>query len=63
MLDTLPMTSRPTTKTGRIEIRVTEEERNLEQAAAAIRGEALSEASASGPRFIGSLLKARLRTS
>ena len=37
------MASSPTTKTRRIEIRITEEERNLEQAAAAVSGETLSE--------------------
>jgi uncharacterized protein (DUF1778 family) len=40
---TLPMASSVTTKTRRIEIRITEEERNLEQAAAAVSGETLSE--------------------
>jgi uncharacterized protein (DUF1778 family) len=39
---TLLMASSPT-KTRRIEIRITEEERNLEQAAAAVSGESLSE--------------------
>jgi uncharacterized protein (DUF1778 family) len=39
---TLLMASSPT-KTRRIEIRITEEERNLEQAAAAVSGETLSE--------------------
>jgi uncharacterized protein (DUF1778 family) len=33
----------PQTKTRRIEIRITEQERNLEQAAAAASGETLSE--------------------
>jgi uncharacterized protein (DUF1778 family) len=37
------MASSPTTKTRRIEIRITEEERDLEQAAAAASGETLSE--------------------
>lgn len=37
------MASSPTTKTRRIEIRITEEERDLEQAAAAVSGESLSE--------------------
>ncbi len=37
------MTSRPTTKTRRIEIRITEEEHSLEQAAATVSGETLSE--------------------
>jgi uncharacterized protein (DUF1778 family) len=36
------MTSRSTTKTRRIEIRITEEEHNLEQAAATVSGETLS---------------------
>jgi uncharacterized protein (DUF1778 family) len=40
---TLLMASSPTTKTRRIEIRITEEERDLEQAAAAVSGETLSE--------------------
>jgi uncharacterized protein (DUF1778 family) len=40
---TLPMASGATTKTRRIEIRITEEERNLEQAAATVNGETLSE--------------------
>ena len=40
---TLGMASSATTKTRRIEIRITEEERNLEQAAAAASGETLSE--------------------
>jgi uncharacterized protein (DUF1778 family) len=40
---TLVMASSATTKTRRIEIRITEEERNLEQAAAAASGETLSE--------------------
>jgi uncharacterized protein (DUF1778 family) len=40
---TLRMASSPATKTRRIEIRITEEERNLEQAAAAVSGETLSE--------------------
>jgi uncharacterized protein (DUF1778 family) len=40
---TLSMASSPTTKTRRIEIRITEEERSLEQAAAAVSGETLSE--------------------
>ncbi len=40
---TLSMTSSPTTKTRRLEIRITEEERDLEQAAAAVSGESLSE--------------------
>lgn len=39
---TLFMASSPT-KTRRIEIRITEEERNIEQAAAAVSGETLSE--------------------
>jgi uncharacterized protein (DUF1778 family) len=39
----LLMTSSPTAKTCRIKIRITEEERNLEQAAAAFSGETLSE--------------------
>jgi uncharacterized protein (DUF1778 family) len=37
------MASTATTKTRRIEIRITEEERNLEQAAATANGETLSE--------------------
>jgi uncharacterized protein (DUF1778 family) len=37
------MASSPTNKTRRIEIRITEEERNLEQAAASANGESLSE--------------------
>lgn len=37
------MTSSSTTKTRRIEIRITDEERNLEQAAAIVSGESLSE--------------------
>jgi uncharacterized protein (DUF1778 family) len=37
------MASRPSTKTRRIEIRVTDEERSLEQAAATVHGETLSE--------------------
>jgi uncharacterized protein (DUF1778 family) len=37
------MASRSTTKTRRIEIRITEEERDLEQAAATVNGETLSE--------------------
>jgi uncharacterized protein (DUF1778 family) len=37
------MAAGTTTKTRRIEIRITEEERNLEQAAAAVSGETLSE--------------------
>lgn len=37
------MASRVTTKTRRIEIRITEEERNLELAAATLTGETLSE--------------------
>ncbi len=37
------MASSPTTKTRRIEIRITEEERSLEQAAATVNGETLSE--------------------
>lgn len=40
---TLLMALSSTTKTRRIEIRITEEERNLEQAAAAVSGETLSE--------------------
>ena len=40
---TLGMASTATTKTRRIEIRITEEERSLEQAAAAANGETLSE--------------------
>lgn len=40
---TLRMASGATTKTRRIEIRITEEERNLEQAAATVNGETLSE--------------------
>jgi uncharacterized protein (DUF1778 family) len=40
---TLAMSPNATTKTRRIEIRITEEERNLEQAAAAVSGETLSE--------------------
>jgi uncharacterized protein (DUF1778 family) len=40
---TLLMASGATTKTRRIEIRITEDERNLEQAAAAASGETLSE--------------------
>lgn len=40
---TLAMVPDATTKTRRIEIRITEEERNLEQAAAAVSGETLSE--------------------
>jgi uncharacterized protein (DUF1778 family) len=40
---TLLMAAGPTTKTRRIEIRITEEERSLEQAAAAVSGETLSE--------------------
>lgn len=43
MPDTLPMPSRSTTETHSIEIRITEEEHNLEQAAAAVSGETLSE--------------------
>jgi uncharacterized protein (DUF1778 family) len=39
----MAMASGTTTKTRRIEIRITEEERNLEQAAAAANGETLSE--------------------
>jgi uncharacterized protein (DUF1778 family) len=37
------MASNPATKTRRIEIRITEEERTLEQAAATANGESLSE--------------------
>lgn len=37
------MASSSTTKTRRIEIRITEEERSLEQAAATVNGETLSE--------------------
>lgn len=37
------MASRGSTKTRRIEIRITEEERSLEQAAATVNGETLSE--------------------
>ncbi len=37
------MTSRSPIKTRRIEIRITDEEHNLEQAAAAVSGETLSE--------------------
>ena len=40
---TVRMASNATTKTRRIEIRITEEERNLEQAAATANGETLSE--------------------
>lgn len=40
---TLRMASNATTKTRRIEIRITEEERSLEQAAATANGETLSE--------------------
>jgi len=41
---TLTMASRTTTtKTRRIEIRITEQERSLEQAAASVNGESLSE--------------------
>lgn len=40
---TLSMAPGTTTKTRRIEIRITEEERDLEQAAAAANGETLSE--------------------
>lgn len=40
---TLLMASNATIKTRRIEIRITEEERSLEQAAAAVSGETLSE--------------------
>lgn len=39
----MAMASSATTKTRRIEIRITEEERNLEQAAATANGETLSE--------------------
>jgi uncharacterized protein (DUF1778 family) len=39
----MAMASGTTTKTRRIEIRITEEERNLEQAAATASGETLSE--------------------
>ncbi len=39
----LAMTSSASTKTRRIEIRITEEERSLEQAAATVNGETLSE--------------------
>jgi uncharacterized protein (DUF1778 family) len=37
------MASSPTTKTRRIEFRISEEERHLEQAAAAVSGETLGE--------------------
>jgi uncharacterized protein (DUF1778 family) len=40
---TTEMASKAPTKTRRIEIRITEEERNLEQAAATVNGETLSE--------------------
>jgi uncharacterized protein (DUF1778 family) len=40
---TVVMASHAPTKTRRIEIRITEEERNLEQAAATANGETLSE--------------------
>jgi uncharacterized protein (DUF1778 family) len=40
---TLLVATNATNKTRRIEIRVTEEERNLEQAAAAVSGQTLSE--------------------
>lgn len=40
---TLSMAPSSPTKTRRIEIRITEEERDLEQAAAAVSGETLSE--------------------
>jgi uncharacterized protein (DUF1778 family) len=40
---TLSVATGATTKTRRIEIRITEEERSLEQAAAAVSGETLSE--------------------
>jgi uncharacterized protein (DUF1778 family) len=40
---TLAMASSASTKTRRIEIRITEEERSLEQAAATVNGETLSE--------------------
>lgn len=40
---TMGMASNAATKTRRLEIRITEEERNLEQAAAAANGETLSE--------------------
>lgn len=40
---TMPVAPTTTTKTRRIEIRITEEERDLEQAAAAASGETLSE--------------------
>ena len=43
MTYTLGMASNVTTKTRRIEIRITEEERSLEQAAAIANGETLSE--------------------
>jgi uncharacterized protein (DUF1778 family) len=39
----MTMASSTTTKTRRIEIRITDEERNLEQAAASANGETLSE--------------------
>jgi uncharacterized protein (DUF1778 family) len=39
----MAMTSSTATKTRRIEIRMTEEERSLEQAAATVNGETLSE--------------------
>ena len=39
----MAMASTTTTKTRRIEIRITEEERSLEQAAATVNGETLSE--------------------
>lgn len=40
---TVGMASNATTKTRRVEIRITEEERSLEQAAATASGESLSE--------------------
>lgn len=40
---TMVMASNAPTKTRRIEIRITEEERSLEQAAATVNGETLSE--------------------
>jgi uncharacterized protein (DUF1778 family) len=39
----IPLVASSPTKTRRIEIRITEEERDLEQAAAAVSGESLSE--------------------
>lgn len=43
MPDTPPIPSRSTTKTHSIEVRITEDEHTLEQAAAAVSGETLSE--------------------